>query len=59
MAARIGKYELIVCEMLVENVLVDLSAEEVAALLSFLVFQSNSDDNAIDQNLPLGLKKVR
>lgn len=56
MAARVGKYELIVCEMLVENVLVDLSPEEAAALLSFLVYQTSSDDVCVDKSLPVPLQ---
>lgn len=45
MAARVGKYELVVCELLVENILVNMEPEEVAALLSFLVCRSSNSDH--------------
>ncbi|KAK9500520.1 hypothetical protein O3M35_001769 [Rhynocoris fuscipes] len=45
MAARVGKYELIVSELLMDNVLLELGPEEVAALLSVLVCQSKVGSN--------------
>ncbi|XP_073976682.1 superkiller complex helicase subunit twister isoform X1 [Rhodnius prolixus] len=53
MAARVGKYELVVSELLMENVLLELGPEEVAALLSVLVCQSKvgtSDTNKLEVN---------
>ncbi|BET02656.1 Antiviral helicase SKI2 [Nesidiocoris tenuis] len=40
MAARISKFELVVTEMLTRNVIKDLTPEEVAGLMSFIVYQA-------------------
>ncbi|CAH1395294.1 unnamed protein product [Nezara viridula] len=65
MAARVGKYELVVCELLVENILVNMEPEEVAALLSFLVCRSNNSDHyptsfkTLTPSLQEGIKKCQ
>ncbi|XP_014256940.1 uncharacterized protein LOC106670824 [Cimex lectularius] len=61
-AARISKYELVVCEMLIDNILFDLEPPEVAALLSFLVHENkdkNDDDSDISDDMIIAVLPPR
>ncbi|KAF6198591.1 hypothetical protein GE061_008339 [Apolygus lucorum] len=52
MAARISKYELVITEMLVRNVIKDLTPEEVAGLMSFIVYQAKTVPAQNDDSEP-------
>ena len=43
-ACEMGNHELIITQMLLENILKDKQPEEIAALLSCLVFQQRVDE---------------
>uniref|UniRef100_A0A0A9WLI5 Helicase SKI2W n=1 Tax=Lygus hesperus TaxID=30085 RepID=A0A0A9WLI5_LYGHE len=64
MAARISKYELVITEMLVRNVIKDLTPEEVAGLMSFIVYQARApsaqkDDSAEEIPIAHGLPNLQ
>jgi superfamily II RNA helicase len=68
MASRIGKFELVITEILVSNLLKESTPAEVAGLFSCLVYQAKqapmvtSEENAppdMEEALPPRLKSVR
>ncbi|KAJ9599640.1 hypothetical protein L9F63_026509, partial [Diploptera punctata] len=58
-ACEMGNHELMITQMLFENILQDKQPEEIAALLSCLVFQQRVDDDLeVTASLKEGKKKI-
>lgn len=51
-ALEMGTYEIFLTELVLDNVLTNWESDEIAAMLSSLVFQSRGDDEDVQEEIP-------
>ena len=52
MALEIGTYEIFLTELVLDNILTNWQPEEIASMLSSLVFQHKSNEEDKDEDIP-------